>query len=271
MTTEVHRQFVETPEGDIHIRRAGAGNPSPLILLHWSPGNSIQYAPILPIFAEQGWDAIAMDTWGYGDSAKPEPDSQPEIADYARVLGHLLDGLGIEKACLAGGHTGASIGVEFAVQHPGRVSAMVLDGCPLYSPEEQKWHLENYAPPIVVEPDGSHLAWAWNHMATMGGKAVKRTPVQIHNAVMGLLKAGETYHLGYEAAFRYDLAGALKQLGCPVLCLTSEGDSLEKANEAARALIPGAQSKRFAPLGTSILDRWRMMAELTGEFLKQYR
>lgn len=265
---EVHRQFVATPEGDMHYRHAGEGPP--LFLLHWSPSNSRQYEPILPLFAEWGWHAIALDTWGYGQSAKPPTGTEPGLDQYARVLGHVLDGLGIESACFAGGHTGASIAVEFAVQQPERVRALVLDGCPLYSAEEREEKLRNYAPPIVVQPDGSHLIWAWNHMANMGANVNRKTPEQTHAATLDLLAAGESYHLGYNAAFRYDLSETLPKLRCPVMCLASEGDPLEPMNKAAAALIPNAKEQIFAPRGTPPAERWKQFAERTDKFLKPY-
>ncbi len=245
-------------------RFAGPADGPALVLLHWSPSHSSQYEPVMPYFAERGWRVIAPDTWGYGESAKPEGD--PPMADYARVLGHVLDGIGVERACLAGGHTGASIAVEFALQQPARVLGLVLDGCPLYTPEEQAHLLATYAPPIVLQEDGSHLLWAWNHMAQMGN--ARRTPEQIMSGTMSLLMAGESYHKGYNAAFSYDLAGALPRLTQPVLFIASGGDVLAGKTEAAARLVPGAEYRPFAPAGTPPGDRWHEFARITDGFLR---
>jgi len=73
----VRRAFLDTPEGQIHYRTAGAGRP--VLLLHQTPRSSDEYRDVIPILARE-LRVVAMDTIGYGDSYKPAGTST--IEDY---------------------------------------------------------------------------------------------------------------------------------------------------------------------------------------------
>ena len=73
------RGYIDIPEGQIHYRTAGSGEP--LLLLHRSPSSSEEFGDVIPILARDYW-VVAMDTPGYGNS--DDPPRVYEIADYAR-------------------------------------------------------------------------------------------------------------------------------------------------------------------------------------------
>ena len=105
--------------------RAGQGQP--LVLLHgFTLGHStLTYGPSIAPLAEH-FDVIAPDLPGYGSS---EPLPAPHghgTEDYVDFLEHFLDALNLEEIDLVGFSKGGGISLGFALQHPERVSKLVL-------------------------------------------------------------------------------------------------------------------------------------------------
>ena len=103
-------------------REAGSGFP--LVLVHGMGGGSAawqaQYAGLSGRYRVIGWDGP-----GYGRSDE-FADERPLVADYARVLAGFLDGLGIERAHLAGHSFGGILVCAHARRHADRVASLAL-------------------------------------------------------------------------------------------------------------------------------------------------
>jgi pimeloyl-ACP methyl ester carboxylesterase len=108
------------------------GEGEPLVLTHGGgPGAAgiINWYPVLPLFAEQGFRAIAVNMLGYGlaDYPQPGPNTYPEAPfryDVDSRIRHLiaqLDELGIERACLMGNSMGGTSSLGVAARVPERV------------------------------------------------------------------------------------------------------------------------------------------------------
>jgi len=69
------RAFIDTPEGQIHFRTEGRGEP--VLLLHKASLSSEEYKEMIPILAKN-YRVIAIDVLGCGDSDQPpfEPSSR---------------------------------------------------------------------------------------------------------------------------------------------------------------------------------------------------
>jgi 3-oxoadipate enol-lactonase len=66
---------------------------------------------------------LRFDFRGYGRSSRPEPGRPySHVEDLAAVM----DAAGVERAALIGNSMGGRVAVDFALTHPGRVSALVL-------------------------------------------------------------------------------------------------------------------------------------------------
>ena len=230
MTTALRRAYAETPDGQVHYRTAGVGEP--IVLMHWAPASGRQHAELLPLLAARGFRVFAPDLIGYGDSDKP--DRQWSIPDHARNLGYLLDALYLRSVFLYGGHTSAAVATEFAVTAPSRVRAMVLDGSPVYGAEKRASLAASYAPPLQLETDGSHMLWAWK-------RSLRHSTMPLEEAFadsVDLLKAGHTYHTGYEAVWAYDMAARLPLVTVPTLAITTPDDPLVEAHQQVMAEVP---------------------------------
>lgn len=227
------RAYLNTRWGQVHLRREGESGKA-VVLLHESPLSSAVYEPVLPLLGER-MHAVALDTPGYGLS--DGPPEIVEIPDYAATLLEAVDGLGIDDFAVVGVHTGASLAVQMAAQAGGRVTHLVLSGVPVFSPQERARYLESWSPPVEVADDGSHLDWAWQRYERIW----HGPPELLHLGATTLLANLARYHVGYQAAFRYDPEPDLASVSCPVLLLTAENDLLIESDRRAVDLFPDAR------------------------------
>lgn len=258
----MRKAYVDTPVGQVHVRSMGEGDP--VVLLHQTAWSGVQFQNAMPHLAAAGLKAIAVDTPGYGMSdnfAGP-----PTIADYARVLPAVFDGLGLPRAAVVGHHTGASIGAAFAARHPKRVSRLALHGVPLYTAEERSERLARPHFDQTPRPDGSHLTRRWELARKMSSAASLSA---IQTSLVQFFWAGPTEWYGHHAAFSHDLGPDLAALSMPTLIVSNTGDTLHGVVPRIRALRPDF---RFAemPGGTYhvVFDEAEAWSRIVVEFLK---
>jgi pimeloyl-ACP methyl ester carboxylesterase len=99
------------------------GKGDPILLLHGLGASKITWLPVLAPLAQR-YRVIAPDLPGHGESDKPRHEYTPRF--YARVVRHLMDALGIERAAVVGNSLGGRVALELALRSPGRVAAMAL-------------------------------------------------------------------------------------------------------------------------------------------------
>ena len=252
---EVNRAFVRIDEGLIHYRYSGnidEKNNLPLYMMHAGPGSSKSLANILSLLGEDRY-CIAADTLGFGESDPPLAE-KPDLEYYADSVARILDRLKIHKVDMFGSHTGANIGLEFAIKHPDRVRRLIFDGVALFEPQLAADMLKNYAPEITPQPNGEHFIWAWNFIKDMGvyfphykrdkehylGKEPWPTEM-LHNSVVEVMKAMKHYHKGYNAVFMHKTLERLPLLQTPTLCMGHEADPLHVSVEKASSLIKNSK------------------------------
>ncbi len=79
---------------------------------------------------------VAPDARGHGRSASPAELERYEMSEYVADLKALLDSLDIEIGAMVGSSFGGMIAMNFAVQYPERIAALVLsDTSPAYAHE----------------------------------------------------------------------------------------------------------------------------------------
>ena len=257
----IQRHWVTVGDRQQHYRRCGNGPP--VVLLHESPRSSVALLPLIEKLGD-GFTVFALDTPGYGGS-DPLPYRRPEIEHYADALADTLDALGIARVPVYGTHTGALIAFEFARRHRSRCSACVLDGFPIFTPNEREQFLASYLPPFRPEAQGAHLAWLWsrvrdqfrffpwNYRGDDARLAIPfPSPERLHLVAMDFLAAGDGYRTGYAAAFRHDTAAALATLDVPIIAVAREDDLLFGHLDRMPALPEGSRIIRL----TADRDAW---------------
>ncbi|MDN3239109.1 alpha/beta fold hydrolase [Glycomyces tritici] len=117
--------MVEVGRGHrLAVRRRGDGGV-PLLLVHGFPCTSRIWSHNLIPLAEAGFDVVAADLRGYGDSDFA-PDEYYDFNAFNTDLTGLLDALGWDKAVVAGHDLGAMIAIDMATRHPDRVERLVI-------------------------------------------------------------------------------------------------------------------------------------------------
>jgi 3-oxoadipate enol-lactonase len=102
----------------IHYERSGDGLP--VIFLHAGIADSRMWEPQAALFAKH-FDVIRPDRRGFGESELPTARWSP-VAD----LLALMDQLALKPAHLVGCSIGGRLAIDFALDHPERVSKLVL-------------------------------------------------------------------------------------------------------------------------------------------------
>ncbi|MFD6288447.1 alpha/beta fold hydrolase [Streptomyces sp. NPDC060205] len=101
-----------------------AGRGETVVLLHARPADRTMWRAHLPVLAEAGVRAIAVDLPGHGDAAAPQRN---EVAPWTDVL-ETLDHLAVDRFTLAGNSLGALVALQIAATEPRRVRGLVSIG-----------------------------------------------------------------------------------------------------------------------------------------------
>lgn len=110
---------------DIALAYQEKGSGEPLILLHGNGEDSSYFRHQIAHFQDR-YRVIALDTRGHGKS--PRGSAPFTIRQFARDLLDFLEIHGIADAVLLGFSDGANIAMRFAMEHPERVKALILNG-----------------------------------------------------------------------------------------------------------------------------------------------
>ncbi len=228
------KAYTDGPFGQLHYTTAGDGHP--LVLIHQSPTDSVQFARAMAPLAARGIRAIAVDIPGFGGS--DTPDHPPTIAEYAAIVPAVLDALGLRTASVLGHHTGAVIAAEAALQFPARIDKVIQNGpLPMSDEERAQWRA------LLAREKDWHLKWDGSHLAELwhvrhGAQPAWTDLEAFHfNFIHGLLAGREVWY-AHDAVMTYRHEEALARLVQPCLILANTGDAIHYLSQRARALFP---------------------------------
>ncbi len=128
---------------DIHmIKAGGAGGPA-LLFLHGLKFNAATWLDLgtLAMMADEGYEALALDLPGFGDS--PPCDVDP-----LKVLKQVIINQKLDKPVVLGPSMGGKVALEFALAHPELVGGLVLVGA--VGVEERKEQLSTIKVPTLI-------------------------------------------------------------------------------------------------------------------------
>ena len=120
---------------------AELGDGPPVVLLHGLSGTKRYVVHRSQALPRAGYRLVMYDARGHGESAAPEDPDAYEYPDLCADLAAVMDEHGIERAALAGVSMGAHTALRFALEHPDRVSALVVitPGFTGEAPETGPW------------------------------------------------------------------------------------------------------------------------------------
>lgn len=256
---QLRRKFLKVGARRVHYFRAGDGPPA--VLVHSSPAN----ARLLDKEIEQlagDFTVFAFDTPGFGLS-DPLPGEQLEVADLADALAETLAALAMPRCPVFGTHTGAAIALELGARYPARVTGLVLDGVPVFTPEERAEYFPSYFQKMAPSPLGGHYAEAWTRFRDQSiwfpwtNRIPKNLnpydlgpPHSTHLWVSMFFEAAEHYIPAYRAASFYGEKAitAARSLRVPAVYCATESDMLYPHLDR---LHPLGEGQTIAPIGTS--------------------
>lgn len=108
---------------ELYYREKGCGEA--LILLHGNGESSDYFEHQIEYFSDS-YRVIAIDTRGHGKS--PRGSAEFSIAQFSEDLYGFMNKMRIPSAIILGFSDGANIAMKFAMAHPERVDALILNG-----------------------------------------------------------------------------------------------------------------------------------------------
>jgi pimeloyl-ACP methyl ester carboxylesterase len=221
-----------------------SGQGRPLVLLHAGVTDSRVWDAQVTAFSPQ-FRVIRYDLRGFGRSPMP-PGRFAHHAD----LGGLLDFLQVNQAVVIGLSYGGQVALDFALAHPGRVTALVLASPATISGSQPSDAILQFGEEEEALLAAGDLAGATTLNVRMWVDGPQRTPEQVDGAVRDLVYAMQLHAFSLpvpeDAAIDRLTPPASERLDevcVPTLILAGELDALgvvELAGQLA-AKIPGAQ------------------------------
>jgi 3-oxoadipate enol-lactonase len=227
-----------------------------------------------PRFVDAGLRVLRYDIRGYGRSSRPEPGAS---YSHVRDLLELLDANEVTQTALVGCSMGGGIEIDFALEHPERVWAMVPVSSGLggfdSSEEEDEWWAERDAP-IEALIEAGELEKAqdlrleiWAPLGTTDERGARIREIAFDNIHEITMDESGQERLDPPAAHR------LGEIDVPTLILEAEQDPPEMRRIAEllargimgsrRIVVEGAdhvinmrQPERFEELILGFLDEF---------------
>jgi pimeloyl-ACP methyl ester carboxylesterase len=150
------------------VRCLDLGSGRPLLLLHGFMDTCYTWHRIAPDLVRHGFRVIAPDLPGFGQSMTPR-DYNFNPGDTVRVLGGLMDHLGLERWLMGGNSLGGGLSLFTALEFPDRVAGLaVLD--PACYPMRLVWSLwmlksRVFGPLASMALSRASIRWTSRHLA----------------------------------------------------------------------------------------------------------
>lgn len=242
------RGYVDGPDGQLHYRSFGEG--APVVLVHQAPWASIQFRRVLPMIAQAGYRAIALDLPAHGMS---DPPARPGIDVYAAAIGALIEQLQIGPSVVIGHRGGGLAAGHLAATRPALVAGLVLDNAPLLSAAEREARVGRFADNQEIAPDGSHLTDRWGWVRRVGDPDWSDETVQI--AVVTYFAHGPWKEHGHSVIPLHDFERDVPRITCPTMIVASRTDPLFESGARLHVARPDWRYAELPGGPGMVLDR----------------
>ena len=108
---------------NLYYEKQGEGKP--LVFLHGYTGSGDDWKNQVKILPS-GYMSIAVDHRGHGQTEAPKNENDYSIKIFSEDVCALLKHLNIDQCCLVGHSMGGFMSLQFVLDHPGLVKALVL-------------------------------------------------------------------------------------------------------------------------------------------------
>ena len=221
----------------------------PVVMLHGVTDSWRSFEHVLPHLPDD-IRAVAVTQRGHGEA--PKPESGYLIEDLAGDVVDLLDELGIERAIVVGHSMGSWVTQRVAIDHPERVSGVVLagsfNGRPGADPAMQAFAAEMAA---VRDPVPDEVARDFQESTI----ACPLPPGQIDEFVLESLKVpARVWSQAFTGFLEIDLAEGLAQLAAPAMLVWGEEDAFipRAIQDELLEAIPDARLEVYQGVGHAV-------------------
>lgn len=209
--------MVPSSQDSLYFRQQGAG-PATLLFLHGNLSSSLWWEKVFGLLPPS-WRAIAPDLRGYGRSPA-FAETKDFIGCMAADIATLYERLALPSVVLIGHSLGGAVALQFALENPRRVQAMVLvDPVPaggLHLPAEvfdllngmkssRSFLKEGLRASAPNAPDDAFFDSLVEEALRAAPQAFREIP---------------------QAAAEFNVRARLRELACPTLCVMGENDLL---------------------------------------------
>jgi len=110
----------------LRLAHIDEGEGPPVVMFHGEPTWSFLWRKVLPPVRDAGYRVIAPDLAGFGRSDKPTDLAWYAYDRHTELAGTLLEDLDVRDATAVVHDWGGPIGLRLAVEHPERISKLVI-------------------------------------------------------------------------------------------------------------------------------------------------
>lgn len=255
--------YVDSTEGQVHYRRMGTGNP--LVLLHQVPSSSWMWEPLLEPLARRGYTAVAFDLPGYGMSDPPA--AAPNVAYYARRIADAAAALGLERSGVVGHHTGGSVAIRLALDHPDEISGLVAYGLALLDADFSQ-RLAREQPP-EYDAEGVAITKFWK--ARWGDHTGEMAEFIAARATAEMLMSMKHRPDGHVAVGMADHVAMVRALRRPALAVAGRREMLYQESQRGPALSSMVEFQEMEDAGIDVVDEMpERFADLIDRFFTSH-
>ena len=235
-------QFIKINGQDMHVKKMGQGEPV-FMLLHGFASSLYSWHAVMQPLSQFG-TVIAFDRTGFGLSERPltwqgqnpyRAETQVELA-----VG-LLDHFGVQQAILVGNSAGGTVSMQVALEHPERVSALILVDPAVYNGGGAPQWMQ----PILATPQMRHLGpLITRQILKLGPELIKlawHNPALLPSEIMELYQKPFRVENWDIALWEFTLASRpiglserLDELTLPVLVITGDHDRIVPTKDSIR-------------------------------------
>lgn len=214
------------------VRRAGNGPP--VLVLHGWGASLDAMQMITAELARSGFEAIALDFPGHGQSAPP-PEAW-RVSDFQRWLTGVMDLLAIPRAAIVAHSFGCRVSIRLASEQPARVSRLLLTGAAGLPPRRTRGQKAR----LALASAGKTLKHALGDGALsrwLESRWVRHAASADYRAASGVMRA-TLVHIVAE-----DLSEHLPRIAAPTLLVwgSQDRDTPLSSGQAMARLISGAE------------------------------
>ena len=242
----------------------GAGQP--LICVHTAGASSLEYQYILPLYAEQGFHAYALDLPGHSRSYPVKWQAHRTIHEHAEFVHAFIKTLGLTQPVITGCSIGGDITLDYAAHHWAEMAAgIAMEGL-------------GRSPTFPSPTNMTHPSWTpgWQDMMERaaleslgrGVSAEKREELRWQHRNSQVSAVGDLV-----AWAGHDVLRMLGAVQCPLLVVRGDDDfwvPRQLAEETARALPKGEVTHLPAVGHYPMFEEPQLIATMAGDFCRKH-